>query len=75
MSIEQIRNEIKSYIAKSGWTLTKIVEEMNKSRTDEDKTTSQNISNKLTRGTIKYSECKEIAEIIGFEIYWKERVK
>ena len=65
-----IRNEIKSYIAKSGWTLTDIVKEMNKSRDEKEKTTSQNISNKLTRGTIKYSECKEIASIIGFTIKW-----
>lgn len=65
-----IRNEIKSYIAKSGWTLTDIVKEMNKSRDEKEKTTSQNISNKLTRGTIKYSECKEIASIIGFAIKW-----
>ena len=53
---QDIKNEIKSYIAKSGWT----------------QTTSQNISNKLARGTIKYSECKEIADIIGFSIEWEQ---
>lgn len=42
-----IRNEIKSEIAKSGWTLTDIVKEMNK-RHPNNETTSQNISNKLT---------------------------
>jgi len=72
MSSEEIRNEIKSYIARSGWSLTKIVDEMNVSRSDDDKTTTQNISNKLTRGTIKYSECKEIADIIGFDIKWEK---
>ena len=66
----EIRNEIKAYIAKSGWTLTDIVKEMNKSRATEEWTTPQNISNKLTRGTIKYSEAKEIAQIIGFDIRW-----
>lgn len=73
--LTEIRNEIKSYIAKSGWTLTDIVREMNKSRSESEHTTSQNISNKLTRGTIKYSECKEIAQIIGYDIQWlsKER--
>ena len=70
---EDIKNEIKSYIAKSGWTLTNIVKEMNKARSGAEQTTTQNISNKLTRGTIKYSECKEIAEIIGFSIEWKKR--
>lgn len=71
---QDIKNEIKSYIAKSGWTLTDIVKEMNKSRSETEQTTSQNISNKLARGTIKYSECKEIADIIGFSIEW-ERIK
>ena len=69
-----IRNEIKSYIAKSGWTLVDIVEKMNESRNEKDHTTPQNISNKLTRGTIKYSEVKEIADIIGFTIKWEQNV-
>lgn len=69
---QDIKNEIKSYIAKSGWTLTDIVKEMNKSRSETEQTTSQNISNKLARGTIKYSECNEIADIIGFSIEWEQ---
>lgn len=64
-----IRNEIKAEIAKSGWTLTDIVKEMNKRHPDNE-TTSQNISNKLTRGTLKYSEAREIADIIGRKIEW-----
>ncbi|WMJ81225.1 DUF6471 domain-containing protein [Clostridium sp. MB40-C1] len=66
-----IRNEIKSYITKSGWTLTDIAKTMNeKYGTD---TTTQNLSNKLSRGTIKYSECKQIAEIIGYKIEWNKK--
>lgn len=68
--MDNIRNEIKSYIAASGWSLVDIVAKMNESRSEENKTTPQNISNKLTRGTIKYSEIKEIAEIIGYKIVW-----
>lgn len=68
-----VRNEIKSYIAKSGWTLVDIVKELNKSRPADKQTTPQNITNKLTRGTIKYSECKEIADIIGYSIEWVEK--
>lgn len=64
-----IRNEIKAEIAKSGWTLTDIVKEMNQLHPEET-TTSQNISNKLTRGTLKYSEALEIAAIIGKRISW-----
>ena len=66
----KIRNEIKGYIANSGWSLTNIVNELNSHRSEEEQTTTQNISNKLTRGTIKYSEVLEIAEIIGYKITW-----
>jgi lambda repressor-like predicted transcriptional regulator len=67
-----IRNEIKAAIARSGMTLTAIVEEMNNRHTD-DKTTTQNISNKLARQTIKYSEVLEIADIIGLKIEWTKK--
>ena len=65
-----IRNEIKGYIASSGMTLTEVVAEMNK-RHPLQPTTTQNISNKLSRVTIRYSECKEIADILGLEICWQ----
>lgn len=67
----EIRNEIKSYIARSGWTMTDIVKAMNLKRSSEDQTTTQNITNKLARGTIKYSEVLEIAHIIGYEVKWE----
>lgn len=72
--LNSIRNEIKSYISQSGWTITDIVKVLNEHHPSEP-TTSQNISNKLTRGTIKYSEVKEIAEIIGYKIVWKPNIK
>ena len=68
-----IRNELKSYIAASGWTITDIVKIMNEKYKTE--TTSQNLSNKLSRGTIKYAECKIIAEIIGYKIQWVKTEK
>ena len=64
-----IRNEIKAYLAASGMTLTDVVAELNKRHPDVP-TTTQNISNKLSRGTIRYSECKEIADIMGLKITW-----
>lgn len=63
-----IRNEIKSYIAKSGWSIVDIVKVLNEKYGTN--ATSQNLSNKLSRGTIKYVEAKQIAEIIGFKIEW-----
>ena len=66
----QVHNEIKAIIAYSGLTLTEVVNRMNQAREPEDKTTVQNISNKLARGTIKYSEVLEIADVIGLKIRW-----
>jgi hypothetical protein len=67
-----VGNEIRSYIALSGQTLQNIVKILNENRPQEEQTTPQNISNKLSRGTLKYSEAKEIANAIGFTIEWKK---
>jgi len=65
-----IKNEVKAMLASQGWKLTEGVNKMNERHPEQKKTTVQNISNKLTRGTIKYSEIHEIANIIGKEIKW-----
>jgi transposase len=65
-----IRNEIRSYIVKAGWTLTAVVDELNKKRGTNY--TVQNLSNKLRNETIRYKEVKDIAEIIGYELEWIE---
>ena len=70
MSHNQVHNEIKSIIAKHGFTLTEVVHLMNQRRKPNEQTTVQNISNKLTRGTIKFSEVLEIASVIGLRINW-----
>lgn len=67
-----LKEEIKSIIIKSGWTMSKIVNELNTKHL-EKKTTIQNLSNKLSRGTLRYSEAQEIAEIIGYTIEWIPR--
>mgnify|MGYP000791368067 FL=1 len=46
---------------------------MNKNRSEENQTTIQNISNKIMRGTIKYSEILEIAAILNMSIVWTEK--
>ena len=67
----KIRNQVKSTLALQGWTLTRVVQKINERHPESRRTTVQNISNKLSRGTIKYSEILEIAEIIGIDIFWK----
>lgn len=69
-----IRNEVKSEIAKRGYTLSDIIVEWNKLIQDGEKEmTISNLSNKLTRGTIKYSEIQKIADIIGCSLHWKPK--
>lgn len=66
----EIRNEIKSYIVSSGWTIVDIVDKL---KDYEIITTPQALSNKFTRNTIRYSEIKAIADIIGYEIKWERK--
>ena len=61
-----IKNEVKSYIIREGFTMKKIAGLLD----NESKVALQNLSNKLSRGTIKYSEIKQIADILGYEIMW-----
>lgn len=74
-----IHREIKSILAKSGMTLTEVVNQINLSRSEDNQTTIQNLSNKITRGTIKYSEILEIATVLNKSIIWcdmqKEKAK
>lgn len=64
-----IKQEIKSYLARTGWSMTDLINEINRRYNRND--TVQNLSNKLSRGTIKYKEVKEIASIIGAKIKWE----
>lgn len=73
MRTNSIHKEIKMNLERSGMTLTEVVSRMNKNRSEENQTTIQNISNKIMRGTIKYSEILEIAAILNMSIVWTEK--
>ena len=75
MKSNPIHREIKSYLAKAGMTLTEVVDQINTNRSKDKQTTIQNLSNKITRGTIKYSEILEIATILNMNITWSETRK
>lgn len=61
------RQKIKSFLAMNGCTLKEVVEKMNANHPDTP-TTAQNITNKLARETIKFSEVVEIAELLGYSV-------
>lgn len=71
MTTESIKNEIRSYMVKKGFSTNKVIEEINKKYGRED--SAQNLTNKLHRGTLKYREALEIADVIGYKIEWVEK--
>ncbi|NFG24210.1 LLM class flavin-dependent oxidoreductase [Clostridium botulinum] len=64
----ELKDEIKAYIVSSGWSITELNKELNKLNNTEY--TVQNLSSKIRKGSLKYSEVLQIAEIIGYEIQW-----
>ena len=68
-------NEIKGYFALNGWKFKEVINEMNRRRKLENRmtTTESNMLNKIRRETIKYTEVKEIADIIGYKLEWKKK--
>lgn len=67
----EIKNEIKSYIVKTGKSLTEVVELINAEYGKNESVS--NLSNKLTRGTVKYREVLEIAEVLDYKILWEKK--
>ena len=67
-----IRNEIKSYMAREGVTMTEVVRRMS---SDYGWSASvPNLSEKLKRGSLRYSEVVELADALGYDIVWRKRV-
>lgn len=66
-----LKDDLKAIIIKSGWTITAVVEELNKRHHTD--TSVQNFSSKMIRGTLKYSEVEEVLDIIGYDISWNKR--
>ena len=66
-----IRNEIKSYMAREGVTMTEVVRRMS---SDYGWSASvPNLSDKLKRGSLRYSEVVELADALGYDIVWQKR--
>lgn len=61
-----VRNELKSLIAKNGTTLKKVCEGL--SINLEKEYCANNITNKLRRKTIKFEEVQEILEVLGYHV-------
>ena len=63
---EIYRNEIKSYIIRAGMTMSEAV---------EWSSSVPNLSDKLKRGSLRYGEAVELADVLGYDIVWQKRGK
>ena len=66
-----LRNEIKSCIVRSGYTMQEVVD-----RLSEDYGWSDSVSNlsaKLQRESIHYKEVVELADVLDCDIMWVKR--
>ena len=63
-----IKETVKIAMVKSDVTLTELVRLLNDKYNRED--TIQNLGKKINKGTLKYREAEEIAEILGYAIEW-----
>ncbi len=66
-----IRNEIKAYIIRTGWTMLNLVEELSQ-RYGWSNSVS-NFSAKLQRESLRYKEAIQIADVLGYDIVWVKR--
>lgn len=67
----EIRNEIKACIVREGLTMSEVVE-----RLAEEYGWSRsvpNLSGKLRRGSLRYSEAIELADVLGYDLVWQKR--
>ena len=71
-AIERVRCEIKSYIIAAGYTQKEAVEAC-AMEFEKWSPSDSNFSNKLDKGTFRYLQAKQLAEILGYEIVWRRR--
>ena len=66
-----IRNEIKAQIIRAGYTMQELVDQLSADYGWSDSTS--NLSAKLHRGSIRYKEIVELADVLGYDIVWVKR--
>ena len=66
-----IRNEIKAQIVRAGMTMQQVVDLLSDEYGWSDSVS--NFSNKLARGSLRYEEAVQLAEVLGHELVWQKR--
>lgn len=70
--MKDTRARIKTVIAAEQTTLKDIINIMNEKHPN-DQTTSQNVTNKLARKTIRFDEVSEIMDILNYDVIFRNR--
>ncbi len=65
------RNEIKSYIAREGITMSRLVEKL--AEQYGWSANVPNLSDKLRRNSLRYREVVELADVLGYDLVWVKR--
>ena len=63
-----IRNEIKAQIVRAGMTMQEVVDQLSIDSVS-------NLSAKLQRGSLRYIEAIQLADVLGFDLVWQRRDK
>lgn len=66
-----LRNEIRSYIVRSGYTMQEVVEQLSEEHGWSDSVS--NLSNKLQRESLRYVEAVQLADALGYDLVWQKR--
>ena len=69
--IMNVKNEIKSIIVRSGMTMQQVVDLLSDEYGWSD--SISNFSNKLSRGSLRYREAIQIADVMGYDLIWQKR--
>ena len=64
-----IRNEIRSYMVAKGHTYKSVANLLTKNFGEN--VTAQSLNNKLSRGSLRYVDAKQIAQVLGYKIHWE----
>lgn len=66
-----LRNEIKSYIVRQGMTMQEVVDILSDEYEWSDSVS--NLSNKLQRESLRYTEAVQLASVLGYDLVWQTR--
>ena len=66
-----LRNEIKSYIVRSGYTMQEVVDRLSEDYGWSDSVS--NLSNKLQRESLRYVEAVQLDDALGYDLVWQKR--